>query len=109
MLQGLQSVVGGDAAVPFVRQLRVTHVGVVHTIVQAEGGEEGDTLMPALFAFGQHPTLQALQAHLQADERLFARPGERHLRGSVVPPLQHPCAPRKDAGLEPGRRGATRH
>ena len=28
--------------------------------------------MPALFALGQHPALQALQAQLQADERLFA-------------------------------------
>ena len=35
--------------------------GVVHRIVQAEGGEQGDPLMPALFSLGQHPALQAVQ------------------------------------------------
>ena len=40
--------------------------------MQAEGGEQGDPLMPALFALGQHPALQALKAQLQDDERLFA-------------------------------------
>ena len=43
--------------------------GVVRRIVQAEGGEQGDPLMPALFSLGQHP---ALQAELQDGERLFA-------------------------------------
>ena len=41
--------------------------GVEHTITQAEGGEQGDPLMPALFS-----ALQALQAQLQEDERFFA-------------------------------------
>ena len=45
--------------------------GVVHPISQAEGGEQGDPLMPALFSLGAHPALQALQAQLQEDERLF--------------------------------------
>ena len=44
----------------------------MHTITQAEGGEQGDPLMPALFSLGAHPALQALQAQLQEDERLFA-------------------------------------
>ena len=80
MLQGLQTVVGGDAALPFVRQfygsastyLWEDQDGIVHTIMQAEGGEQGDPPMPALHALGQHPALQALQAQLQDDERLFA-------------------------------------
>ena len=47
--------------------------GVVHRIVQAEGGEQGDPLMPALsLSLGQHPALQAVQAQLQDGERLFA-------------------------------------
>ena len=43
--------------------------GVVHTIVQAEGGgEQGDPLVLALFSLGQHPALH----QLQDGERLFA-------------------------------------
>ena len=48
------------------------HDGVVHTIVQAEGGEQGDPLMPVLFALGQHPAFVTLQTQFQDDERLFA-------------------------------------
>ena len=44
-------------------------------IVQAEGGEQGDPLMPALFSLGQHPALQAVQAQLQDGDRLFAFSG----------------------------------
>ena len=39
---------------------------------QAEGGEQGDPLMLALFSLGAHPALLALQAQLLEDERLFA-------------------------------------
>ena len=80
MLQGLLRVAGGDSALPFVKQFYgapSSHLwedqdGVVHTITQAEGGEQGDPLMPALFSLGAHPALLALQAQLQEDERLFA-------------------------------------
>ena len=56
MLEGLQTVEGGDSAMPFVLQffgsassdLWEDQEGVVHTIVQAEGGEQGDPLMLAL-------------------------------------------------------------
>ena len=44
----------------------------MRTITQAEGGEQGDPPRPALFSIGAHLTLQALQAQLQEDERLFA-------------------------------------
>ena len=58
MLEGLQTVEGGDTALPFVRQfygsassyLWEDQEGTVHTILQAEGGEQGDPLMPALFS-----------------------------------------------------------
>ena len=40
--------------------------GVVHEIRQGEGGEQGDPLMPALFALGQHQALQAIQGSLAA-------------------------------------------
>ena len=59
MLEGLQTVEGGDSAMPFVLQsyLWEDQEGAVHTIVQAEGGEQGNPLMPALFSLGQHPAL----------------------------------------------------
>ena len=31
--------------------------GVVHAIIQTEGGEQGCTLMPALYALAQHDAL----------------------------------------------------
>ena len=67
MLQGLLRVAGAPSS-----YLWEDQDGVVHTITQAEGGEQGDPLMPALFSLGAHPALQALQAQLQQDERLFA-------------------------------------
>ena len=80
MLEGLQTVEGGDSALPFVLQfhgsasssLSKDQEGTVHTILQAEGGEQGDPLMPALFSLGQHPALLAVQAQLEDGERLFA-------------------------------------
>ena len=46
--------------------------GDAHVVEQAEGGEQGDPLMPALFALGQHRALQEVQAHLLPGEHLFA-------------------------------------
>jgi len=46
--------------------------GEALTIPQAEGGEQGDPLMPALFALGQHPALRDTRASLRPDEHLFA-------------------------------------
>ena len=43
--------------------------GKTHTIRQSEGGEQGDPLMPALFALAQHDAL------VEADTKL--EPGER--------------------------------
>ena len=43
-----------------------------HSVTQAEGGEQGDPLMPALFSLGQQPALQAVQAQLQPGEHLYA-------------------------------------
>ena len=36
-------------------------MGEVHDILQGEGGEQGDPLMPALFALGQHEAPEAIQ------------------------------------------------
>ena len=43
-----------------------------HRVTQAEGGEQGDPLMPALFSLGMHRALTALQTELQPGERVFA-------------------------------------
>ena len=61
MLEGLHSVHGGAEALPFVRMfcsspsqyLWEDQEGEVHTIDQGEGREQGDPLMPLLFALGQ--------------------------------------------------------
>ena len=80
MLQGLHDVDGANTCLPFVRQFYgrasqyVWHdsTGQPHIIHQAEGGEQGDPLMPALFALGQRAALQAVQRRLRPDELLLA-------------------------------------
>ena len=44
--------------------------GVGHEVLQGEGGEQGDPLMPGLYALGQHAALLELHAHL--GEGLYA-------------------------------------
>ena len=46
--------------------------GVVHHIPQGEGGEQGDPLMPMLFALGIHDPLAQVAANLQPDEHICA-------------------------------------
>ena len=43
-----------------------------HSILQAEGGEQGDPLMPALFALGVAPALRAMQTDLLPSESVRA-------------------------------------
>ena len=71
MLEALRNVDGGGDALPFVSQFygsSSTYVwedeeGVNHEVLQGEGGEQGDPLMPALVA---------VQAGLLPSERLLA-------------------------------------
>ena len=80
MLEALFEVTGGSAALPFVRlfygqpsrYLWDDQFGVVHNVDQGEGGEQGDAMMPLLFALGQHAALEAVQRRLLEGERLFA-------------------------------------
>ena len=81
MLSGLvRHMEGGDSVLPFVLQfygspssyLWEDSEGVVHEVLQGEGGEQGDALMPALFSLGQHDALVAIQGRLAQDERLMA-------------------------------------
>ena len=80
MMTGLMRVEGGSAALPFVRMFYGAlseyfwedSCGTVHTIPQGEGGEQGDALMPLLFAVGQHSALEEASAQLLLGEHLFA-------------------------------------
>ena len=97
MLEGLRNVEGGGDALPFVSQFYgspSTYVwedeeGVNHEVLQGEGGEQGDPLMPALFALGLHQALVAVQAGLLPSERLLAFLDDIH----VV------CAPERVADI----------
>ena len=76
MLRGLRRMEGGDALLPFVSQF----YGSASTylwkegsmILQGEGGEQGDALMPALFSLVQHGALEAIQARLRPSEWLMS-------------------------------------
>lgn len=46
--------------------------GQTHEVVQGEGGEQGDPLMPALFALGMHDGLREAKARLLPNEHVFA-------------------------------------
>ena len=57
----------GSQVLPFVRMFYGSHptylwedeAGVVHTVEQGEGGEQGDVLMPLLYSLGQHAALKS--------------------------------------------------
>ena len=46
--------------------------GVGHEVLQGEGGEQGDPLMPGLYALGQHAALLDLHSQLHPGEGLYA-------------------------------------
>ena len=80
MLTGLLQVPEANQCLPFVRlfyanpSCYVWHdqTGTPFTIHQAEGGEQGDPLMPALYCLGQHAALAAIQQQLNPNEALYA-------------------------------------
>ena len=80
MLTALQALPAGAQALPFVRQfygspscyLWTDDEGVVHSIPQGEGGEQGDAMMPLLYALGQHAAVASIASKLEGSEKLFA-------------------------------------
>ena len=80
MLEGLRSRPQLAPLLPFARQFYGSEssyvwtddAGAEHEVLQAEGGEQGDPLMPALYAVAQHPALEAVAAALQPGEGVFA-------------------------------------
>ena len=80
MLQGLSEVEGGGSVLLFVKLFYSSpsmywwtdDAGGTHEVWQGEGGEQGDPLMPALYACGQHRALVHVSEELLDSERLFA-------------------------------------
>ena len=80
MLAGWVEVAGGEQVLPHVRLFHGSpsedmwedENGTTQIIPQGEGGEQGDALMPLLFAVGQHAALVAAQGRLQQDQLIFA-------------------------------------
>ena len=126
-MKGLLQVEGGDAVLPFVRMfygapsqyLWEDAGGMVHHIPQGEGDEQGDALMPLLFAVGQHRALEVASGQLRAGERLFAFHDDIYMVTmpervgavySVVEEQLCPCqnqdSRRQDQGVEPSWREA---
>ena len=90
MMQGLMHMEGGEQVLLFVRLFYSTpssflwedSMGTVHHIPQGEGGEQGDPLMPLLYALGQHSALVAVSERLRDDEILFAFLDDLHVKTS---------------------------
>ena len=123
MMSGLAEV--DPSVLPFVRlfygsksrYLWEDNEGNCHTIAQAEGGEQGDPLMPLLFALGQHRALVAVHSRLLPSESLMAyRLDDNHVvsgpdkgrarahgvGGRTLPTLPHPGPCRENSGVERG-------
>ena len=80
MLSKVLELPGARAMLPFLRlsYAKPSHYawldseGQEHFVVQGEGGEQGDPLMPLLFSLGIHAALEKVQAELLEGELLFA-------------------------------------
>ena len=71
MMRGLLDVEGGGDALPFVRMFHGSpseYLWEDDRIPQGEGGEQGDALMPMLFAVGQHHVLEASHRRMNPEE-----------------------------------------
>ena len=76
-MQGIHKVHAAAVLFVFIYGTASTHLweddeGTTHKIVQGEGGEQGDAMMPLLFSLVQLPALEAVQAPLIPGELLFA-------------------------------------
>ena len=119
MLDGLFSRCGGKA-IPFVRMFYSSPSvyiwedveGVEHSILQGEGGEQGDPLMPLLYSLGQHSALEVTQEELAEQECLLAyhddivpcprscEPGGCDFATALLLPCPNSHQREKDADLE---------
>ena len=93
-----------------------------HEIIQGENSEQGDPLMPALFAVGQHRALVATSERLLLHEHHMAFLDDIYVvssgalgphsppdEGTIVASRPDSDPPRQNSGLEPGSDGAKQH
>ena len=115
MLEGLQRV--SAEVVPFARLfhrrrsevLWESDSGEVHSVHQGEGGEQGDAMMPLLFALGQHGELQVASRALGHGEHVMAFLDDKAARLAnlwffgerFVEERGHPHPHKQNANLEP--------
>ena len=91
-LAKLHQVPGLWGLLPFVRSIYAqptTYVwtddsGAQHRIRQAEGGEQGDPLIPLLFSLGIHDSLCAVSEQLRPEDKLFAYLDDVHVVSPTV-------------------------
>ena len=96
MLDGLFSRCGVKA-IPFVRMFYSSPSvyiwedaeGVKHSILQGEGGEQGDPLMPLLYSLGQHSALEVTQEELAEEECLLAYHDDIYVVSPVPDRVSH--------------------
>eukprot|EP00439_Symbiodinium_sp_Y106_P032147 s3071_g3.t2 len=99
MLTALRETPDANAILPFVRLFYGSPSEFVwtdaannpHSILQAEGGEQGDPLMPALFALRVAPALRAMQTDLLPSESVRAFLDDTYL--TSIPPAGLPPSP----------------
>ena len=118
-MEGLLRMEQGDQILPFVwcfygsssTYLWEDETGNVQDIPQGEGGEQGDPLMPFLFALGLHGALSAVKARLRDGEKVFVFLDDVYVICALERVLDvhkvleeifaHQNAPWEDAGVEP--------
>lgn len=80
MLTKLHDTTSTTALLPFAKMFYQTpsqyvwqdDTGKEQVITQGEGGEQGDALMPALYALGQHEALKSAAQQLHPDDQIMA-------------------------------------
>eukprot|EP00439_Symbiodinium_sp_Y106_P066962 s895_g11.t1 len=119
MLAGLQQCRSLQPLLPYVRQFYAsdsTYVwqdaqGNSHEVQQSEGGEQGDPLMPALYAIAQHFAIVEVNTQLREGEAVFAYLDDIYVVAAPerIRELQDACqrAPHEHAHIELNR-GKTR-
>ena len=66
--------------------------GHANTVVQSEGGEQGDPLMPGLSAVGIHRALQAAHTTLRPGEDLYAFLDDTYITCPVERAVHRGCS-----------------
>ena len=82
--------------------------GVRHQIRQAEGGEQGDPLMPLLLSLGIHDSLSTVRSRMRRQDSLFAclddvQRGVQHSPRTAAGGRRDPAPHREDQSVESRR------